>query len=120
MSLERQLLELEQSHLRSGVRSSPESMRELLAEEFVEFGSSGRVFDRTAVMASISDQADFGSRVDDFVVCRLVPDVALTTYRLSAWTESGGPVRVTLRSSVWVKRSGRWRLVFHQGTVASE
>jgi hypothetical protein len=62
----------------------------------------------------------FGSRIDEFVVRELSPQVALTTYRLSAWPESGGPVRMTLRSSVWVKRAGRRQLVFHQGTVASE
>src|SRR5206468_12618079 len=38
-SLERELRELEESHLRSDVRSSPESMGALLADEFVEFGS---------------------------------------------------------------------------------
>jgi hypothetical protein len=52
--LERQLRALEESHLRHEVRSSPESMRALLGEEFVEFGSSGRVFDRAAAITLVS------------------------------------------------------------------
>lgn len=119
-NIERQLRELEESHLRSDVRSSPEAMQDLLAEEFVEFGSSGRVFDRAAVIAALSSESGFESRIDDFVVRVLSSEVAVTTYRLSAWPISGGQARVTLRSSVWAQRVGRWLLVFHQGTLASE
>src|SRR5215468_9165023 len=116
--LERHLRALEESHLRHDVRASPESMQALLAEEFVEFGSSGQVFDRAAVVASVSRQAAFQSRIDEFAVRLLAPGVALTTYRLSAWSESDTPPRVTLRSSVWVQRASRWVLIFHQGTPA--
>jgi hypothetical protein len=117
-SMESQLRELEESHLRSDVRSSAESMLALLADDFIELGSSGRIFDRAAVIDSLSGQPAFESRIDDFVVRALSPEVALTTYRLSVWSTSEGQARVTLRSSVWVHRSGRWLLVFHQGTLA--
>ena len=116
--LEQELRRLEESHLRADIRSSPDAMRALLADDFVEFGSSGRVFDRAAVEASVAGQPAFGSRIDDFAVRALSPDAALTTYRLSAWPASGGPVKVTLRSSIWMRRDGRWVMVFHQGTAA--
>jgi len=119
-SIERQLRELEESHLRSDVRSSSESMQALLADEFIEFGSSGRIFDRAAAIAAVAGQPGFESRIDDFVVRALSPEVALTMYRLSAWTTPGGQARVTLRSSVWMHRAGRWSMVFHQGTLVSE
>ena len=115
--MEQELRRLEESHLRPEVRSSPEATRALLAEDFVEFGSSGRVLDRAAVEASVAGQPAFGSRIDDFVVRALSRDAALTTYRLSAWPVSGGPAKVTLRSSVWVRREGRWVMLFHQGTA---
>jgi hypothetical protein len=118
-NLEQELRDLEESHLRFDVRSSTESMGALLADEFIEFGSSGRILDRTAVIASISGDVDFQFRIDSFAVRALAPGIALTTYRLSAWTDSESQARVTLRSSVWVHRAGRWVLVFHQGTVAS-
>ena len=118
MNLEQELREVEEIHLRSGVRSSPESMAALLADEFVEFGSSGRIFDRETVISSTSREAAFQSRIDDFVVSALAPGAALTTYRLSAWSAIDQQERVTLRSSVWLRRAGRWVLVFHQGTVA--
>jgi len=117
-TLERELRELEESHLRSDLPSSPGLISGLLADEFVEFGSSGRIFDREAVIASMSDQAGFQFRMDTFVARALSPGVALTTYRLSAWSDCESQARITLRSSVWVHRHGRWLLVFHQGTLA--
>jgi len=117
--LEQELRELEESHLRSDLRSSAESMGALLADEFIEFGSSGRILDRAAVIASIPGDAAFQCRIDSFAVRALAPGAALTIYRLSAWSDSESQPRVTLRSSAWVHRAGRWLLVFHQGTVAS-
>jgi hypothetical protein len=108
---------LEERHLRHETRTSREAMSALLADDFVEFGSSGRVFDRDAVLAAASADTPFQWRIDDFVARSLGAGVALTTYRLSAWSDAGS-VRVTLRSSMWVEREGRWVLVFHQGTVA--
>jgi hypothetical protein len=119
ISLERELRELEENHLRSDVRSSAQALEAILANDFVEFGSSGRVHDRPSVIASLSGESAFQSRINDFVVRALAPGVALTTYRLSVWSVSESQARVTLRSSVWVHRAGRWVLVFHQGTVAS-
>ena len=118
-NLEQELKDLEESHLRFDVRSSAESMGALLADEFIEFGSSGRILDRTAVLASISSNPACQFRIDSFDVRALAPGVALTTYRLSAWSDSESQARVTLRSSVWVHRTGRWLLVFHQGTDAT-
>jgi hypothetical protein len=46
LDLEARLRSLEESHLRQEVRASPERMGSLLAEEFMEFGASGRVLDR--------------------------------------------------------------------------
>jgi len=118
-NLEQELNDLEESHLRFDVRSSAESMGALLADEFIEFGSSGRILDRTSVLASISGNAACQFRIDAFAVRALAPGAVLTTYRLSAWSDSESQARVTLRSSVWVHRTGRWLLVFHQGTGAS-
>jgi hypothetical protein len=119
INLEAHLRGLEESHLRSDVRSSPESLRALLADEFIEFGSSGRIFDRNAVIAALPSQPGFMWRIDDFVVRALSAEAALTLYRLYIWSTSAEHAKVTLRSSVWVKRAGRWVLVFHQGTLAS-
>jgi hypothetical protein len=107
---------LEESHLRPEVRSSPEALGALLAEDFLEFGSSGRVWDRQVILEDVPDEAPFRWSMEDFAVRLLAPGVALTTYRLSVGSVEGTDVRTTLRSSVWVQRGGRWVMIFHQGT----
>lgn len=117
---EETLRELEESHLRPEFRSSPSSIENLLSADFLEFGSSGRVWDRAAVMASLPSDPAFRWRIEEFAVRLTVPGVAFTTYRLLTAPLSQGPVRVTLRSSLWLNREGRWQLAFHQGTLAAD
>lgn len=91
----------------------------LLAEDFLEFGSSGRVWDRKTILETVPSEEPFRWSIEDCVVRLLAPGVALPSYRLSVGPLEGTEVRTTLRSSVWVQRGGRWVMVFHQGTVAA-
>jgi hypothetical protein len=111
-----ELLALEHSHLLPEVRRSAVRMRELLADDFVEFGSSGAVHDRDAVIRSLAGERNHRAAIDGFSVQLRSPDAALTTYRLASQSENAPAVRWTLRSSLWVRRDGRWQLLFHQGT----
>ena len=114
--LKAQLRELEESHLRPEVRSSPEALCSLLAEDFVEIGSSGRVWDREKVIAALSGETAFTAAIEQLAVKPLAPGVALTTYLLVITPDGATHARSTLRSSIWVQRDGRWLLLFHQGT----
>ena len=93
------------------VRSSPAAVLELLHPDFVEFGTSGRVWTAAEVanaIAADTDQID----VTDMTAERLAPDVFLLTYHAHRGTGT------TLRSSVWLAHEGHWLLRFHQGTSA--
>lgn len=96
------------------MRSSPKAVSELLADGFVEFGSSGKVFDKPAIIEALSNETgDLEIIVEDFTVRDLAPDVVLVTYK----SKPAGSQPVTaLRSSIWKRISGRWQMVFHQGT----
>ena len=51
-----ELRALEERLLDPLVRAVPEQVRALLAPEFVEFGASGRVFDRYAILAMLATE----------------------------------------------------------------
>lgn len=107
--------ELERELLEAAARASPARVAELLDEGFVEFGSSGRVWDRAGIIAGLAAEGGgVARRAEDMRVRMLAPDVALVTYR--AVRETEGAAFRTLRSSVWVRRDGAWRMAFHQGT----
>ena len=57
--------------------------------------------------------------IGQFHLAVLHDEVALVTYRSDA-PGPGVPSRPVSRSSVWVRRDGRWRLRFHQGTLATQ
>jgi hypothetical protein len=112
-SIERQLQDLELSLLQPSVRKS-ERVAELLAEGFVEFGSSGRTFTKAQIISSLrAETAPPELSATQFKVQLLAPHVALVTYRVLRRSEP--PVH-TLRSSIWEQRQGQWQMVFHQGT----
>ena len=109
------LRDLELSLHRADVRRSRELVAELLADDFVEFGSSGLVYDKVMIVELLArDQHNVPPpTVTDLVVRLLSPEVALVTYRAVA------PARETLRSSLWLLSRGQWRMTFHQGTPAT-
>ncbi|TAP43038.1 ribonuclease HI family protein [Arthrobacter sp. S39] len=82
----------------------------LLHTDFMEIGSSGRVWTRDAMMMALEE--DPGERTDLEILGadRVGTGAVLLTYR--SYARSG----TILRSSLWVLDNGRWRLRFHQGT----
>ncbi len=107
---------LEEHLLDPRIRRSRGAIDALLADDFVEFGSSGRVFDREAIVAALADESDVAFTVHDFRTTRVAVNAWLATYRATARVAATGEVRHSLRSSLWVRRTERWQMVFHQGT----
>jgi hypothetical protein len=91
------------------VRRDPQRMRALLHPDFVEYGSSGRVWDRGTIGSVSADPEQITAA--DLIARRIGPDAVLLTYRS---TRAG---RNALRSSTWIRdETGTWLLLFHQGT----
>jgi hypothetical protein len=106
--------DLETSLHKSDIRNSVEITSALLADAFVEFGSSGRVWNKSSIVESMrgEERHDQEIVVEDFVARELASDVVLVTY-MSRRSTGGLPV---LRSSIWKRSDGRWQMIFHQGT----
>lgn len=108
------LFELETSLHKKEIRNSPAAVAALLADDFREFGSSGRVYDKSAIIELLRTEAiasDPKMTVENFVVRELSPNAALVTYLAS---------KSTLRSSIWRLSDSRWEMIFHQGTKISQ
>jgi hypothetical protein len=109
--LERQLHELEERLMGPGTRSSRRNIEELLAEEFVEIGSSGTEYDRESVISAMVLEKPVAWSIANFKARALGENVALVTYTA---TKSAGPSSV--RCSIWKRYGSQWKIVFHQGT----
>ena len=109
------LQRLEEELLRPEVRRSPEKMAALLADDFLEFGRSGRIYDKANILEAVAQQPDGQRSLRQFSAKALAPSVALVTY-WSTLCDANGNERYSLRSSIWTRTGQGWRLVFHQGT----
>jgi len=117
MRLEDHLKQLEEALLDSATRRNPSELSLLLADDFVEFGSSGRVFNKASIIEELKDEPPRPAPLlSDFAIRELSPTVALATYRATRRNIAGEPIGRSRRSSIWAHVNGRWQLTFHQGT----
>jgi len=119
-SLADHLLECERKLLDPVLRRNPECLAPLLADDFIEFGSSGRTYDKKQVLYHLRRQAPAQLTIDAFRVVELAPGTALVTYRARAESADRKNEKYSLRSSLWVQREGEWQMIFHQGTPIPE
>ena len=109
------LLELEESLWQTATRFDRDYMDRVLAADFLEFGRSGRVYDRQAVLEVPAVTLDVC--LLDLAVHPIAADVALLTYVSEARFDR---LERANRGSLWVRQGRRWLLRFHQGTPLPE
>lgn len=107
---------LEEELLKPQVRRSTEKLDTLLADDFVEFGSSGQTYTKQQIIAALQHELEIEISLQDFKMRLLAPGVALATFRAVKRDPKMGEARQSLRSSIWRNIDGRWQLAFHQGT----
>ncbi len=105
--LERQLLDPE-------TRSNTAKLNELLSAEFVEFGSSGTIYNRTEIIDALTKETSDQIMANDFKAVAISDNAVLVTYLSTHESKSQ-----CLRSSLWKRTDKQWQMVFHQGTIVS-
>ena len=115
-ALSKMIRELEERLLQPEIRRSPEQVDAMLATEFLEIGSSGKMYDKRQIVDALEVEEDVQFSLEDFQLHVLAPEVALAIYCTRKSEEPQGKVDRALRSSIWKYADGRWQMVFHQGT----
>jgi hypothetical protein len=111
-----ELRTLEERLLDPQFRRDRPAVASLLAPDFVEFGSSGRIYTRDQILDHLEIESPHRIELTDFAAQVLAPDVILVTWRSIRPDGPPHPRASALRSSIWTRRDGCWQLVFHQGT----
>jgi hypothetical protein len=100
--------------LLSSGEGTAEELSRLLADDCVEFGSSGQSYNKQQILESVKQSGTSRVSFHEFQARYVGPNVALVTYLASRQTPAG-PV-CSWRSSIWKHVNSGWQLVFHQGT----
>lgn len=97
--------QLEQELHRPDIRSSREAVSGRLADDFLAFGSSGRVYDKHLTINSLAQEEPSDRvtlpEVRDFTVRMIGIDTVLVLYHSVRQADGDLPERTTLRSSIW-------------------
>jgi hypothetical protein len=111
---EKIIYDLECSLLNPEVRQSKDLLDTYIADEFIEFGSSGTIYNKADTINSLPIEKQRTIDVLNFQINALAENVILATY---VSLENGSS---TLRSSIWRNTNAHWEMVFHQGTKVVE
>jgi hypothetical protein len=108
------LRKLEEELWREDTRFDTQRMGQIFSADFFEYGRSGRVYDRVAILSMRKEPICAKLPLPNFSVRLLSVDVAQVTYD-SAVTYDG-ITEYGHRSSLWTRTGEAWTLRFHQGT----
>ncbi len=90
-------------------------MDSVLAPGFAKFGRSGDMYSRDQVLEIDEGFTHVGLPLPEFAVDFIEDNVAKTTYKIEVHFTTG--VEWSDRKSTWIHIDGRWRLLFHRGTL---
>jgi hypothetical protein len=114
----KELIHLEPLYHAAFRDATPQRFEELVAPEFWEVGASGRRYSREFVLNLLKsrqrDPSEDDWKTSGFHVSEVAPDIYLLTYTLQQ------PGRITRRMTLWRRVGGKWKAVYHQGTVVQE
>ena len=113
-SIKKEIKKLEELLLNPDIRKSVSDLSGILAEDFVEFGSSGRVFTKKEIIKSLQEESNPKLSLTNFKLKELGGAYFLATYK--GIREENGEKFYSLRSSIWLKKNERYVMIFHQGT----
>ncbi|HVO75657.1 MAG TPA: nuclear transport factor 2 family protein [Ignavibacteriaceae bacterium] len=92
----------------------PEKLSKIIHEDFFEFGSSGRLWDKKSVIKEFEENPHLRSIIREFKVIPLSEEIVLVTYKATFGSLNSSSE--SLRSSIWKNFNGEWKIIFHQGT----
>lgn len=107
------LYELEVSLWKPETRFDNEYMNNVMTDDFFEFGRSGKTYTKAESLSAPMQEINIALPLKKFAIHEVSNDVVLVTYISEVKYDE---LEVANRSSIWVKRDGKWKLRFHQGT----
>ena len=105
-------LNLELFLLSQEVRASQEMLSKILDNDFLEYGSSGRIYNKEIILERLPSSEFSPVEIYDFSIFQISENFVQTRFKTKEKN------RTSLRSSLWKKYSDDdWKMIFHQGTV---
>jgi hypothetical protein len=109
-----ELVRLEEAMWQEATRFDLAFQEARFAEDFVEFGRSGRIYSREQIIRTNSHRIEAKLPLPDLQMVELDENCVLVTYNSAATYDD--IIEYARRSSIWSRTSTGWKMRFHQGT----
>lgn len=116
MEIKDLIFELENKLQQPEVRKSVAMLDELISDDLVEFGSSGKVYSKSDVLNNLPTAQEIKFTMTDFRINILSDDIVQALFKTEKEDVQTGKKARSLRSSLWRNEGGKWKMIFHQGT----
>lgn len=120
MNTENTLLELEIALLDDKKRKSKQFLNDILADDFLEIGSSGKIYSKKDVLTVLHAESSSRYDITHFEVKELATNIMQTRYTVRQINNAKNITITSSRSSLWRFSDGKWQIFFHQGTIIQE
>ncbi len=107
------LKNLEESLWRTETRFDLDFQERVFAEDFFEFGRSGRVYSREECLSTETQEIRTKLPLEKFEVRKIDENTVLVTYVSEVQYDE---IERANRSSLWTRYGAEWKIRFHQGT----
>ncbi len=111
--LEKHMYSLETALLKGEVRKSAVRLNELIADDFIEYSSTGKIYNKENILNRLPSEDNPRITMSNFQLRYLSPTAVLTTFKVYIESKQ----KYSLRSSVWKLNNGKWQMTFPQGTI---
>ena len=105
-----QIQYLELLLLNPSVRSSPTKLDDLLCDDFIEIGQSGTIYSKADIISALKIDPHTNAQFSNFDIRPLSENLILAQYTSRNKT-------TVQRYSLWEKRGGAWRILYHETEV---
>ena len=116
MTLEQEIIRLEELLFQPHVRASRESLLNLLSPDFKEIGASGNCFGLGEVLSDLPMEDSWSIVTKDYEFHVLSETIVRLTYRAFIRHTIEDPGVYSIRTSLWKNVDGNWKMDFHQAT----
>lgn len=113
--LREKIRNLEEQLLQPEVRKDPAQLAELIADDFIEYGSSGKVYRKKDIIRALPVGPVTETEIEEYFARPLSPQVVLFDYMLVSRDKNAAEASRSERKSIWRLTEGRWQIVFHKG-----
>lgn len=100
------------------VRTDLTQLKDLLHPSFTEIGYSGKRYDLAAITANLAAEEPPTHTIwsQGYEFTEYTENTVQLLYQSALMDDKGELSRHAMRTSIWVKYSNHWQMIYHQGT----